>query len=115
MPAVGTQTKNVIRMALSFELAEISVCRPPCALGKSRCPEVLKEDLTPRTREDFFSLNSSFLEFWNYKGMIIILVFPSLSKKRENILIIIEYDSTNLSDSRNFPFFAFWNLDEMFL
>lgn len=47
--------------------------------------------------------------------MLIIPVFPSLSKKRENILIIIEYDSSPLADSGTFYLFAFWNLNEMFL
>ena len=47
--------------------------------------------------------------------MLIIPVFPSLSKKRENILIMIEYDSSPLSDSGTFYLFAFWNLNEMIL
>lgn len=80
----------------------------------SRCPvEILREDLTPK--QEVFFLNFSFREFWNYKGMLTIPVFPSVSKERENILIIIEYDSSPLSDSGTFYLFAFWNLNEMFL
>lgn len=95
----------LIRIALNFELTAIGVLTLPCVLTKSHCPvEILKEDLTPRARENFFFSKFFFLEFLNYKRMSLISMFPSLFKKRENILIIIEYDSTNLSDSHNLIF-----------
>lgn len=58
MPAIGTKKTAPIRLALNFELTEIGVLTLPCILAKSHFPvEMLQEDLTPRAKEKFFSLN----------------------------------------------------------